>query len=78
MIPIFIKVHTRDGLMRVNVNKIERYWKLSSDCFRNDSDYNTCVDCESVTLDVRETPAQIDNLIEKATLSRFIEIDEVV
>lgn len=77
MVPIFIKLHTANGLMRVNVGKIRSYAKRASR-FDTDTKYNTTLFVNDYAMWVRETPAQIDNLIEKATLSRFKKIDEVV
>lgn len=76
MIPIFIKVHANNGLMRVNVNNIERYFKRTPS-FEN-PDYATTLVVSGFAMWVHETPTQIDNLIKKATLARFEEMDEVV
>ena len=78
MIPIFIKVHTDDGLMRVNVNKIEKYYPVRCNTFGGNFKDKTYLDYDTNLLGVHETPIQIDNLIKKATSEAFQRIDEVL
>ena len=79
MIPIFIKVHEvieeydATNLVRVNVNEIKTICSTT-----NHGSARAAVDFGFSTMYTKESPAQIDNLIEKAILSRFKKIDDTV